>query len=742
MLNSPMMELRKCADALLRSQASPLTQFLAPPTSTRWATSSLRLSQRAFTSSARRCIADSNQTSPTPAPTNAQKSPEAPASSQGWAAAARSNRSSSRIIPSKTSENADADAWDSGISSNSAAQDLLTGFNAARKERGPNSPLNQRKSINLDRMLSPNVSDSDLKDVISGLTTNVTTPVAPKPALRLNARTGQEGFPDAEVPRKRWPEEEETKEREVAEEIHGWIPGYYFESQGDEEAGLVDPVIAPAPVIPGRITADALSKILLEPSESSKVAVIDVRGEDHIGGHILSSIHAPSNTLDHAIPSLIRKLADKEIVVFHCALSQVRGPKAAAQYMRERHRLLGPQGAGRGDIGKTLAKSKAQNEDAEAKASDSKNGEWVEEGTVEEKDDTSKLKEQKVYVLDRGFEGWQEVYGRDKRFESDDPIDLGSTLDSRSTDTEGLPSDILSRSLESSQPLIPTDTPAVAAAADTTPVMQARKQPPFVSHVGIFLSALVETHNHPTAISPFAGAATGSGGEIRDEGAVGRGSQPKAGLCGFWVSDLLIPDFEQPWEIDFGKPAHYASSLDIMLDAPGSWREMAPKKAEAKETLPPCGCHLQAQQAQQVQQTQQTQQAQQAQQNADAVRDACLAVDERTHNALCGFEGLSIPEPAVLGGVDLRDPVNVDHPYSMFRPPWERGYVNAMRADAELRNEGDRRNAYGYPILPHQPFMPEVYYNHPVVDLFAEERTRTPPPRYDEMHRDGSRRAM
>jgi phosphoribosylformylglycinamidine synthase len=78
----------------------------------------------------------------------------------------------------------------------------------------------------------------------------------------------------------------------------------------------------------------------------------------------------------------------------------------------------------------------------------------------------------------------------------------------------------------------------------------------------------VETHNHPTAISPFPGAATGSGGEIRDEGAVGRGSTPKAGLCGFWVSDLLIPDHKQPWEIDLGKPMHYASSLDIMLEAP------------------------------------------------------------------------------------------------------------------------------------------------------------------------------
>lgn len=80
--------------------------------------------------------------------------------------------------------------------------------------------------------------------------------------------------------------------------------------------------------------------------------------------------------------------------------------------------------------------------------------------------------------------------------------------------------------------------------------------------------AKVETHNHPTAISPFPGAATGSGGEIRDEGAVGRGSTPKAGLCGFWVSDLLIPDNNMPWEIDIGKPAHYASSLDIMLEAP------------------------------------------------------------------------------------------------------------------------------------------------------------------------------
>ena len=78
----------------------------------------------------------------------------------------------------------------------------------------------------------------------------------------------------------------------------------------------------------------------------------------------------------------------------------------------------------------------------------------------------------------------------------------------------------------------------------------------------------VETHNHPTAVSPYPGAATGSGGEIRDEGAVGRGSRPKAGLAGFTTSDLLIPGFEQPWESDIGKPAHIASALDIMLEAP------------------------------------------------------------------------------------------------------------------------------------------------------------------------------
>jgi phosphoribosylformylglycinamidine synthase len=78
----------------------------------------------------------------------------------------------------------------------------------------------------------------------------------------------------------------------------------------------------------------------------------------------------------------------------------------------------------------------------------------------------------------------------------------------------------------------------------------------------------VETHNHPTAISPFPGAATGSGGEIRDEGATGRGAKPKAGLTGFSVSHLRIPGFEQPWEVTLGKPDRIVSALDIMIEGP------------------------------------------------------------------------------------------------------------------------------------------------------------------------------
>ena len=78
----------------------------------------------------------------------------------------------------------------------------------------------------------------------------------------------------------------------------------------------------------------------------------------------------------------------------------------------------------------------------------------------------------------------------------------------------------------------------------------------------------VETHNHPTAISPWPGAATGSGGEIRDEAATGRGAQPRGGLTGFSVSELLIPDHQQPWEFGLETPSRQADALQIMLQAP------------------------------------------------------------------------------------------------------------------------------------------------------------------------------
>jgi phosphoribosylformylglycinamidine synthase len=84
----------------------------------------------------------------------------------------------------------------------------------------------------------------------------------------------------------------------------------------------------------------------------------------------------------------------------------------------------------------------------------------------------------------------------------------------------------------------------------------------------IHLLCKVETHNHPTAISPFPGAATGSGGEIRDEGATGCGAKPKAGLTGFTVSNLRLPGAVQPWEHDHGKPGRIVSALDIMIEGP------------------------------------------------------------------------------------------------------------------------------------------------------------------------------
>ena len=93
---------------------------------------------------------------------------------------------------------------------------------------------------------------------------------------------------------------------------------------------------------------------------------------------------------------------------------------------------------------------------------------------------------------------------------------------------------------------------------------------PYAAHEqDVHVLMKVETHNHPTAISPFPGAATGAGGEIRDEGATGRGSQPKAGLTGFVVSNLHLPGTDEPWERgSYGAPEHIATPLEIMTDGP------------------------------------------------------------------------------------------------------------------------------------------------------------------------------
>ncbi|MCC6609325.1 MAG: phosphoribosylformylglycinamidine synthase [Burkholderiales bacterium] len=117
----------------------------------------------------------------------------------------------------------------------------------------------------------------------------------------------------------------------------------------------------------------------------------------------------------------------------------------------------------------------------------------------------------------------------------------------------------------------------IVAYADNAAVMEGRPTRRFqrgatgrYEHAEELIHTLmkVETHNHPTAIAPFAGAATGSGGEIRDEGATGRGAKPKAGLCGFSVSNLRIPGAVEPWERDFGRPDRIASALAIMLEGP------------------------------------------------------------------------------------------------------------------------------------------------------------------------------
>ena len=137
-----------------------------------------------------------------------------------------------------------------------------------------------------------------------------------------------------------------------------------------------------------RMDREQLSVLLLS-ADVSKIAVIDVRGEDHVGGHIHTSMHVPSSSLDHKIPELVRKLSGKEKVIFHCALSQERGPKAARRYMEEREKKL---------------KSGELNTSAGAPEI------TVRDGSIQK--NPADTKEQEVFVLDKGFVGWQEKYAQ------------------------------------------------------------------------------------------------------------------------------------------------------------------------------------------------------------------------------------------------------------------------------------------------------------------------------------------
>lgn len=135
------------------------------------------------------------------------------------------------------------------------------------------------------------------------------------------------------------------------------------------------------------------SKFTADQGLPSNTAVVDVRDSDHIGGHIRGSTWVPSSQLDYKTPELVRELRDKEVVVFHCALSQQRGPSAALRYLREKERL----------DGLTALESK---------------GEVKEEGGVAEQTKAEgkegKKGTQRVYVLKGGFTEWQEKYGEDK----------------------------------------------------------------------------------------------------------------------------------------------------------------------------------------------------------------------------------------------------------------------------------------------------------------------------------------
>ena len=162
------------------------------------------------------------------------------------------------------------------------------------------------------------------------------------------------------------------------------------------------------------ISREQLSSILLS-SDRSKVAVVDVRGDDYVGGHINSSINVPSSSLDHRMPEIIRTLGDKEMVVFHCALSQQRGPGAALRYLRERDSKLKKQEISTGS--KDARQEHTTNDKGQVDFNGTKELEEANKGedveiltTPHPEPDSESSKKQEVFVLDGGFVKWQEKY--------------------------------------------------------------------------------------------------------------------------------------------------------------------------------------------------------------------------------------------------------------------------------------------------------------------------------------------
>lgn len=167
----------------------------------------------------------------------------------------------------------------------------------------------------------------------------------------------------------------------------------------------------------GRISREKLSTLLLSPTSAPSLTIIDVRDGDHVGGHIAGSTHVPSSSLDYRMPELIRKLADKDIVVFHCALSQQRGPSAALRYLRERG------SGGNGTPEEAVNRQSVQGENANDEGGDEEVVKDVGvEGEPAKERESAVLKDaepnvqcgrkncgQEVYVLDGGFVKWQEL---------------------------------------------------------------------------------------------------------------------------------------------------------------------------------------------------------------------------------------------------------------------------------------------------------------------------------------------